>query len=415
MRTCKGSRRRRGVAPPADEPSLRRRRERIRRGWALAPGPALGLGTVEGARGLGGALLRGALVRQARNAVLLGVEQHLAAGAGGGALGWLRREVVIRVGEVLEPGELADTGGDGAGEGVVGDVELLEAGHGGEGAREGALEVVEADVEDGEVAEEANLGRDATGQVVVEEDDLVEGGGHPADAGGDAAAQVVVGHYHHGGRRGAQIGGDAVAEAVGVEEDGVEGTVEERRGNGALELVEAEVQVAEGGQGEDDVRELAHEAVVAEVELVEEAEEVEGGRDDAAEAVGVKVEEGEVGEEAELGGQVPGDVGVVEVDAGDNGEGRVGGGGGAENAEVGADIGADPVAGQVLGVGEDGRPLPRLQGNIGLPEPRVGESEPGIDHYGAPGGAISGFGHRREEEGAEGAARQQQQQEEPAG
>lgn len=108
----------------------------------------------------------------------------------------------------------------------MGDVELLEAGHGGDGAREGALEVVEADVEDGELAEEADLGGDAAGEVVIEENDLVEGGGHPADAGGDAAAQVVVGHHHHGGRGGAQIGGDAVAEAVGVEEDGVEGTVE---------------------------------------------------------------------------------------------------------------------------------------------------------------------------------------------
>lgn len=104
---------------------------------------------------------------------------------------------------------------------------------------------------------------------------------------------------------------------------------------------------------------------------------------------------------------------MVEVDAGDDAEGGVGGGGGAEDAEVGAHIGADPVAGQVLGVGEDGRPLPRLQGNVGLPEPRVGEPEPGIDHDGAAGGAISGLGHRREGEGAEGAA--QQQQEEPTG
>lgn len=121
----------------------------------------------------------------------------------------------------------------------MGDIKLLKARHGSDGAWEGPLEAVEADVEDGEVAEEADLGRDAAGEIVVEQDDLIEGGGHPAHPGGDAAAQVVVGQHHHGGRGGAQVGGDAVAEAVGVEEDGVERTIEERRGDGALELVEA--------------------------------------------------------------------------------------------------------------------------------------------------------------------------------
>lgn len=113
------SRGRRGGVPPADDSFLRRRRQgrrwgRIGGGWALSAGPALGLGTVEGAGVLGGALLRGALVREARDTVLLGVEQHPPAGASDGALGWLRREVVVGVGEVLEPGELADPGGDGA-------------------------------------------------------------------------------------------------------------------------------------------------------------------------------------------------------------------------------------------------------------------------------------------------------------
>lgn len=147
---------------------------------------------------------------------------------------------------------------------------------------------------------------------------------------------------------------------------------------------------------------------------MEKAEAVEGGRDDAAEAVGVEVEEGEVSEEAELGGQVPGDVRVVEVDAGDDAQGGVGRRRGAVYAEVGADAGADPVAGQVLRVREDGRLLPRLKGNVGLPKPRVGELEPGIDRDGAPGGSISGVSRRREGGGAEAAAQQEEEEEEEA-
>lgn len=69
---------------------------------------------------------------------------------------------------------------------------------------------------------------------------------------------------------------------------------------------------------------------------------------------------------------------MVEVDAGDDGEGGVGGRGGAEDAGVGADVGADPVSREVEGVGEDGE-LPRLEGNVGLPEPGVGEGEARVD------------------------------------
>lgn len=87
------------------------------------------------------------------------------------------------------------------------------------------------------------------------------------------------------------------------------------------------------------------------------------------------MEEGEVGEETELLWEVPGEVGVVEVDAGDDGEVGIVRGGGAIDAEVGAHVGANPVARQVLRVGEDGGALPRLQRNVGVSQPRVRELE----------------------------------------
>lgn len=94
---------------------------------------------------------------------------------------------------------------------------------------------------------------------------------------------------------------------------------------------------------------------------------------------------------------------MVEVDAGDDGEIGVGGGGGAEDAGVGADVGAVPVAGEVEGVGKDGG-FPRLEGNVGLPEAGVGESQPRIDRGGealAFAFPFSANGRREEEEGEE--------------
>nr|CAB3464131.1 unnamed protein product [Digitaria exilis] len=166
------------------------------------------------------------------------------------------------------------------------------------------------------------------------------------------------------------------AEAVVVEEDGVEGAVEELPRDGALEVVEPEVEELERREVEHDGGERADEAVVAEVELDEEAEPAEGRGDEAAEAVGVEVEQREVGEEAELRGEVPRDVAVVEVDAGD---GELPGAGHpprqrrAVDAGVVADPRAHPVGGEVAWVGEDGLLLPRLQRDVGVPQPLARE------------------------------------------
>ncbi|THU70574.1 hypothetical protein C4D60_Mb08t26420 [Musa balbisiana] len=171
----------------------------------------------------------------------------------------------------------------------------------------------------------------------------------------------------------AEVFRDVEGEAVVVDENGVKIPVEELWWHRALELVEAEVEVAEGREAEDDVREGAGEAIVADIELVEEGEAAEGAGEGAAEAIGVDVEEGEVGKEAELVGKVASEVAVVEINAGDDSEVGVGREGGAKDAGVVADAGADPVAGEVQGIGDDGE-LPGLEGNVGVTEVGVGES-----------------------------------------
>ncbi|TVU21510.1 hypothetical protein EJB05_31150, partial [Eragrostis curvula] len=164
-----------------------------------------------------------------------------------------------------------------------------------------------------------------------------------------------------------------MAEAVVVEEDGVERPVEEGGRHRALEVVEAEVEEAKRWQVEDQVGERADEAVVAEVELVEEAEAAERRREDAAEAVGVEVEQREVREEAQLRREEPRNIAVVEVHAGNGHRAGVRRQRPAVHAGVVADVRAHPVGGEVVGVGEDGLDLPRLQRDVRVPQPPARE------------------------------------------
>jgi hypothetical protein len=125
---------------------------------------------------------------------------------------------------------------------------------------------------------------------------------------------------------------------------------------------------------------------------VEEAEMEKGVRHGAAKAVGVEMQEGQVRETGgQVSGEVTGKIGMVEVNAGYDKERRIGGGGGAEDAEVGADIGAEPVGSEVVGVGENGGVLPGLESDVGGSETGAGEGPGGRGVEGDGGGGEVAF------------------------
>jgi hypothetical protein len=105
---------------------------------------------------------------------------------------------------------------------------------------------------------------------------------------------------------------------------------------------------------------------------VEQREAGEALGDDAAEPVGVDVEERGVREQPQLGGEVPRDVAAVEVDPRDHRRVCVVQRLRARHAEVGAHVGAAPVASEVLRVGVDGA-AQGLQRDVGAAEAVVGE------------------------------------------
>lgn len=299
---------------------------------------------------------RGLLCRAERaEAVVSVVEVHL------GLVRWHARgrlgvEEVEGEAEVDERWELADGLVQDATEHVPGHVELLQLVDVGDLLGQCADKAIAGDIDDRGVLQKPDLERQTAVKLVVEEDDLVECLDHAADALGYTTNELVVGEHDDRGGGVAEGLRDRAHEAVAVDEDGVEVLVEELQREVALEVVEADVEVLEGDHVEADVGEDTDEAVVADVELVEDGEAGHCPRDDPAEAVGVDVEEGEVGEEPEFGGQVAGDVGAVEVDAGHHrGVGlvqRIR----ADDAVVGAHVGAHPIVRVPLGVRVEGPP-----------------------------------------------------------
>ncbi|KAG9453379.1 hypothetical protein H6P81_006283 [Aristolochia fimbriata] len=257
---------------------------------------------------------------------------------------------------------------------VPGDIQLHHLPQPEERIGQHPRESVRRDVQHLHVPQPAHLRRQAPGQIIIAKHDLVHRLPHPPDAVRDAPHESIVGEDGDGGGGVAEVVRQLGPESVVVEEDRVDVLVEEGGRERSLEAVEPEVEVAEVWDGEDGVREGPHEAVVAEVELVEKLQFGDGVGEEAAEAVGVDVEEREVGHVSDLRGEVAGDVGAVEVDAGDDHRRRVVQGLGAEDAVVGAHVGADPVAGEVVRVGVD-RMFQSLEGLVGPLQAGVGERQ----------------------------------------
>ncbi|CAL9066762.1 unnamed protein product [Musa banksii] len=314
----------------------------------------------------GHALLRRPLVRPVRDAVLpVVVASDLQ------ALRRLPAEVVVGVGEVLQPGQVADAAWDLPRQLVVRHVQLLQLPHPPDALRQRPHQVVVAHVEHPQLVQPPDLRRYACSEAGVQDHQLPQGLVHVGYALGEAPGDLVVGQHQDRHRGVADVVWYGEGELVVVDEQSIQLEVEDAGRDVAAEPVVADVEELERRQLEDDRGERSLELVVADVQLVEQLQALEGGRQGAVELVGVEVEEGEVGEEAELFGESPLDGAVVEVDAGDGELVGVVEGGRAVHAGVVAHVRAAPVLGEALGIRGDGV-LPCLQSHVGLLEPGVG-------------------------------------------
>lgn len=108
--------------------------------------------------------------------------------------------------------------------------------------------MIEAHVKNSHLLEHPDLRRQASSEIVVHENDLVEGLAHLSDAAWNAPSKVVVRKDKNRNRRVPKILRDAKLEPVVVQEDSIKRLVKELGGHRTFKLVEAQIQVLEGGQ-----------------------------------------------------------------------------------------------------------------------------------------------------------------------
>lgn len=159
---------------------------------------------------------------------------------------------------------------------------------------------------------------------------------------------------------------------VVVQEDGIQIPIKQLLRQFPFEIIEPEIQKLELRQGQDNLRERSHKSIVAQIQLVKNLELPHGLGNDPAEPIGVEMEEADVGEVPNLVGEVSRNVCMVQIHTSNDGDGGIVERLRTENAGVGADVVADPISGDIGGIGVDGL-LPGLEHIVSLLQPVVDE------------------------------------------
>lgn len=285
----------------------------------------------------------------------------------------LAGEEVIRVSEVLQPRQRANSRRNRPRQQVMSHIELLKAHHPSNCARQRTQELIVADVEHRQVLQHPNLLRQARPEPIVHQNNLVQVR-HVAQASRNAAVELVVGQNDDGDRRVPEIIRQIEPEPVMVDENSIQVLVKQLPGHSPLELIEPQIQEFQLRKLKHNMRELTGESIVTDIELEKQLQVPELVRHSPTEPVGIDVEQCEICEQPKLLGQVASNIAVVEVNAGDGSDRAVVGSQSTEHSSVVADIRSDPIPGEIERVRENSL-LPSLQCYVSISESLVFEDQ----------------------------------------
>jgi hypothetical protein len=125
----------------------------------------------------------------------------------------------------------------------VRNIQLLNIGKPFERLRQDSSECVGGDVQDRHVSKQANLGGQASGEVIVQENNLVQCAGHFSNAAWNAALEIVIGNHHNRSRGVSESVRNGGCEPVIVQEQSIEVLVEELRRQLTLKIIEPKIKV----------------------------------------------------------------------------------------------------------------------------------------------------------------------------
>lgn len=128
----------------------------------------------------------------------------------------LAGEVVKRVRKVLQTRQLTNRRRNNTRKLVVRHIKLLQTLHVPDLHRQRALKIIETDVNHRQVLQKPDLRRQTAGEIVVQQNDLVESLRHLSDTPGNTTSEVVVSKHQNRDRGVSEILGDSEAEPVVV-------------------------------------------------------------------------------------------------------------------------------------------------------------------------------------------------------
>lgn len=105
-------------------------------------------------------------------------------------------------------------------------IELLQALHLTNGGRQRSLKMIKTDIKDGKVFKFSDLGRQTAGEVIIHENNFIEGITHVTNAGRNAASQIIISKYQDRNRGVSEIIRYSKSESVVIQEDSIKILVE---------------------------------------------------------------------------------------------------------------------------------------------------------------------------------------------
>lgn len=122
-------------------------------------------------------------------------------------------------------------------------IQLLHIGKPFEGLRQDSGECVGGNVQDRHISKQPNLSRQASGEMIVQENNLLQRAGHFTNAAWNAALEMVIGNHHNRGGRVSEIFRNSGCEPVVVHKQSIQVLVEELRRQLALKIIVPNIKV----------------------------------------------------------------------------------------------------------------------------------------------------------------------------
>lgn len=165
------------------------------------------------------------------------------------AVGCFVGEEIIVVSEVLEVPESTDFGRNRTGEIVMGHIQLLQTYHLRNGFRQSSSQSIEAHVEHCQICKLSNIGIEATCELVIDQEDFMEGCTQIPKAKRDTTTEWIVGNNDNRSRGVTEVRRHDLGKSIIINKDSIQSFFKQFCGKLTFEFIETDIKVVEIREG----------------------------------------------------------------------------------------------------------------------------------------------------------------------